>query len=142
MRAIESELTAYSPGLAARPRWLVLNKMDLLDPVERDSLTARLKSALDLDHEPFFISAVTGDGTRPLVEAVSDTLLELDLSAQEDAEEAARQRALADAIDGEVLAHAIARIAPEDAAAKHAESDGAGSDDEGEDDGVEVVYVP
>lgn len=142
VRAIESELTAYSPGLAARPRWLVLNKMDLLDPVERDSLTARLKSALDLDHEPFFISAVTGDGTRPLVEAVSDTLLELDLSAQEDAEEAARQRALADAIDGEVLAHAIARIAPEDAAAKHAESDDAGSDDEGEDDGVEVVYVP
>ncbi len=140
VRAIEAELEAYSPALAARPRWLVLNKMDLLDAEARDALAARLSDALDLDHVPFFISAATGDGTRPLVEAVSDALLELDLAAREDAEEAARQRALAEAIDGEVLAHAIAKIAPADGAVSDA--DGADPGNEGGDDDVEVVYVP
>ena len=139
VRAIEAELEAYSPALAARPRWLVLNKMDLLDAEARDALAARLSDALDLDHVPFFISAATGDGTRPLVEAVSDALLELDLAAREDAEEAARQRALAEAIDGEVLAHAIAKIAPADGAVSDA--DGADAGDQGGDDDVEVVYV-
>ena len=139
VRAIEAELGAYSPALAARPRWLVLNKMDLLDAEARDALAARLSDALDLDHVPFFISAATGDGTRPLVEAVSDALLELDLAAREDAEEAARQRALAEAIDGEVLAHAIAKIAPADGAVSDA--DGADAGDQGGDDDVEVVYV-
>lgn len=140
IRAIEAELEAYSPALAARPRWLVLNKMDLLEEAERDALVARLSDALDLDHAPVLISAATGEGTRALVEAVSDALLELDLAAQEDAEEAARQRALADAIDGEVLAHAIAKIAPEDAAGD--DSDASDDGDEDDDDGVEVVYVP
>ena len=139
VRAIKAELEAYSPALAARPRWLVLNKMDLLDAEARDALAARLSDALDLDHVPFFISAATGDGTRPLVEAVSDALLELDLAAREDAEEAARQRALAEAIDGEVLAHAIAKIAPADGAVSDA--DGADAGDQGGDDDVEVVYV-
>ena len=139
VRAIEAELEAYSPALAARPRWLVLNKMDLLDAEARDALAARLSDALDLDHVPFFISAATGDGTRPLVEAVSDALLEIDLAAREDAEEAARQRALAEAIDGEVLAHAIAKIAPADGAVSDA--DGADAGDQGGDDDVEVVYV-
>lgn len=139
VRAIEAELEAYSPALAARPRWLVLNKMDLLDAEARDALAARLSDALDLDHVPFFISAATGDGTRPLVEAVSDALLELDLAAREDAEESARQRALAEAIDGEVLAHAIAKIAPADGAVSDA--DGADAGDQGGDDDVEVVYV-
>ena len=139
VRAIEAELEAYSPALAARPRWLVLNKMDLLDAEARDALAARLSDALDLDHVPFFISAATGDGTRPLVEAVSDALLELDLAAREDAEEAARHRALAEAIDGEVLAHAIAKIAPADGAVSDA--DGADAGDQGGDDDVEVVYV-
>jgi len=140
IRAIEAELEAYSPALAARPRWLVLNKMDLLEEAERDALVARLSDALELDHAPVLISAATGEGTRALVEAVSDALLELDLAAQEDAEEAARQRALADAIDGEVLAHAIAKIAPEDAGRDDADASDGG--DEDDDDGVEVVYVP
>ena len=140
IRAIEAELEAYSPALAARPRWLVLNKMDLLEEAERDALVARLSDALELDHAPVLISAATGEGTRALVEAVSDALLELDLAAQEDAEEAARQRALADAIDGEVLAHAIAKIAPEEAIGDDADASDDG--DEDDDDGVEVVYVP
>src|SRR5690606_28694137 len=34
-RAVEAELISYSPQLAARPRWLVLNKLDLLPPERR-----------------------------------------------------------------------------------------------------------
>jgi len=63
--ALERELEAYDPELAARDRVFVLSKVDLIDDEEQ-------KSALDalsrLAPHPLAISAITGEGVRALVE--------------------------------------------------------------------------
>jgi GTP-binding protein len=44
--AIVAELEKYSPKLAAKPRWLVCNKIDLMMPEEADALCAEIAAAL------------------------------------------------------------------------------------------------
>ncbi|MBS0430830.1 MAG: Obg family GTPase CgtA, partial [Proteobacteria bacterium] len=41
VRAIEGELERFDPALLQRPRWLVLNKIDLVSPDGRDALARR-----------------------------------------------------------------------------------------------------
>ena len=60
VRAIESELGDYSQALATQPRWLVVNKLDLLAPDARDQRVAELKSSLGWTEPAFGISAATG----------------------------------------------------------------------------------
>ena len=134
LHAIEAELEAYSPALAARARWVVLNKLDLVAEADRAALLARVRDAVDGRAPVFPVSAATQEGTRPLLEAVSDALLELDAQLADDGAEAAAQRALAEAVDSEITAHALARLG--------AAAAGDGVGDEDEDDGVEVVHVP
>ncbi len=38
---IEAELKAYSPALAAKPRWIVISKCDVADEELRDELVSR-----------------------------------------------------------------------------------------------------
>ncbi|MBL8414489.1 MAG: GTPase ObgE [Propionivibrio sp.] len=76
-RAIVHELEKYSPELAAKPRWLVLNKLDLIPEDERnqrvnDFLKAYV-SAAD-DHPCFRISAINGEGCRQVIYALQDAL--------------------------------------------------------------------
>ena len=59
---IENELEQFSPTLAARERWLVLNKMDLLHPDECDEFTRVMKVAFNWPHPVHVISGVTGEG--------------------------------------------------------------------------------
>jgi GTP-binding protein len=64
--SIVRELERFSPTLAARPRWLVLNKTDLLSP---DQLAERRKAvlaALAWTGPVYEIAAITRDGTGPL----------------------------------------------------------------------------
>ena len=78
VRLIETELARFSPELAARERWLVMNKIDLLaeDQVEKycDDLLARL----DWQGPVFRLSAVNGSGVQALVYRVMDYLEQLD----------------------------------------------------------------
>lgn len=60
---IAAELARFSPALAARPRWLVLNKVDLISELELERLRARLIDALDWRAPLYAISAATGEGT-------------------------------------------------------------------------------
>ena len=63
--AIINELHQYSPKLAEKPRWLVLNKVDLLLEEEREEVCARI--AEELDAENFYmISAANKLITHPL----------------------------------------------------------------------------
>jgi len=73
-RATVAELQKFSPELAARERWLVLNKIDLLAAAERARRRATLVDALDWRGPVYEISALTGAGTRPLAGAVMDRL--------------------------------------------------------------------
>jgi GTP-binding protein len=69
-RAIVRELERYDRGLYDKPRWLVLNKADLIDPGERDVRVAAFVKAYRWKGPVFTIAAISGEGCRDLVYAV------------------------------------------------------------------------
>ena len=69
-RAIVAELRKYSKSLAAKPRWLVLNKSDLLPPKEAEARAADIVRRLRHRGPKFLISGATGKGTKELCDAV------------------------------------------------------------------------
>jgi len=73
-RAIVKELKLYDEALHNKPRWLVLNKLDLIAPEERDARVAAFVHAYRWKGPVFAVAAISGDGCRPLVFAVADWL--------------------------------------------------------------------
>ena len=69
-RAIVAELKKYSKSLAAKPRWLVLNKSDLLPPKEAEARAADIVRRLRHRGPKYLISGATGKGTKELCDAV------------------------------------------------------------------------
>ena len=69
-RAIVRELERYDRALYDKPRWLVLNKADLIDPGERDARVAAFVKAYRWKGPVFTIAAISGEGCRDLVYAV------------------------------------------------------------------------
>jgi GTP-binding protein len=70
---ILQELSSFSPELAAKPMIVVANKMDAAQDPER---LKRLQSAVRKKKLKLLkISAVTGEGVRPLVRAMADAVL-------------------------------------------------------------------
>ena len=66
IRAIVGELEKYSDELAAKPRWLVFNKIDLLPREESDAIIQDVVKALEWRGPVYAISAVDGEGTKQL----------------------------------------------------------------------------
>lgn len=81
-RAIIAELKKYSADLATKPRWLVLNKMDLLPPDEAREKAIAIARKLKHAGPAFLVSGATGEGTRELCAAVM-RLIEAIASGQE-----------------------------------------------------------
>lgn len=85
-KAIVKELKRYDAELAAKHRWVVLNKTDMLDPEQGreqlDSLRKRLRLARGTPC--FEISALTGEGLKPLIFAIMD-FIEVNSMAKEEA---------------------------------------------------------
>lgn len=73
---IVAELEKYSPELAAKPRWLVLNKIDLVPEDTREEWIQAILDELDWTGPVFKISGLTGEDTAPLCEQVMDFLEE------------------------------------------------------------------
>jgi GTPase len=73
-RAIAAELKKFSKDLAAKPRWLVLNKRDLLPDPEAEARGRDIVRRLRFRGPAHLISAATGRGTRELAEAVMNFL--------------------------------------------------------------------
>ena len=73
-RAIVEELRKYDEDLYRKPRWLVLNKTDLLDEQERATRVSDFIKSFGWDGPVFSISAINGDGCQPLVYAIMDHL--------------------------------------------------------------------
>jgi GTP-binding protein len=82
-RAIAVELRKFSRELASRPRWLVLNKRDLLPDREAEARARSIVRRLRFRGPHFLISGATGAGTRELCEAVMRLLEEADREARE-----------------------------------------------------------
>jgi len=66
-RAIVRELKKYDPALYAKPRWLILNKMDMVPAAERAGRVADLVRRLRWRGPVFEISALTREGCAPLI---------------------------------------------------------------------------
>ena len=65
-RVIVAELEKFNPELAAQPRWLVLNKIDLLPEDEREARCAEIVRRLQWTGPVFRISAIAAEGTQLL----------------------------------------------------------------------------
>ena len=85
--AVVGELVRFDAGLAARERWLVLNKTDLVDEAEAARLEAEVTAALVAAGSPvvtgpagprvYRISALAGQGTTRLTADLMSRLEEL-----------------------------------------------------------------
>ncbi len=72
--ALVSELRKYDEQLYRKPRWLVLNKIDLVPEEDRaarvEELLAGYRNAVEEPEKTFIISALSGEGTRELTFAI------------------------------------------------------------------------
>jgi GTP-binding protein len=73
-KALVAELRKYDKSLHRKPRWLVLNKADLLEPELREATARKILRGLGWTGKSFIISALTGEGCRRLVYAIADHL--------------------------------------------------------------------
>ncbi len=81
-RAIVAELRKYDEALYKKPRWLILNKADLLDDAARDKLTKSIVRRLRWKGSVFVISAISGAGCAELVQAIMGYLDSLPRTAE------------------------------------------------------------
>lgn len=73
-KAILKELKKYDEALYRKPRWLVINKIDLVPDDERKARIATLVKAYGKGARHFVISAIDGAGCRELTFAIMEFL--------------------------------------------------------------------
>jgi GTPase len=73
-RAIINELQKYDQALHDKPRWLVLNKVDLLDAAEVAERAKQFLADFGWQDKSFIISAIDGKGCRELTYAIMEHL--------------------------------------------------------------------
>jgi len=73
-RALVKELQKYDESLYQKPRWLVLNKTDMLLPDQQEELCKQFVRKLKWKEKYFMISALTGEGCKLLTYAIMDYL--------------------------------------------------------------------
>ncbi|MCI0517804.1 MAG: GTPase ObgE [Woeseiaceae bacterium] len=83
VNTIQRELAKYSADLAGKPRWLVINKIDLLQQDGVSRARSEMLGILGWEGPVFEVSALTGQGTRELATAV---MRELERMKREEAE--------------------------------------------------------
>ncbi|MDO8926145.1 MAG: GTPase ObgE [Sideroxyarcus sp.] len=73
-KAIVKELKKYDESLYKKPRWLLINKIDLVPEEERKARVAALVKGYGKVDRHFVISAIDGKGCREVVFAIMDHL--------------------------------------------------------------------
>ena len=73
-KAIQKELKKYDAGLYEKPRWLVLNKLDLIPEAEREKRAKAFVKKLAWKGPWYLVSGMTGEGTKELTFAIMDFL--------------------------------------------------------------------
>ena len=79
---LQAALTDFSHTLAQRERWLILNKVDLLDPELLAQRRREILDALGWDGPVYEISAIKGDGTDRLC---ADIMAQLETWGEQEA---------------------------------------------------------
>ncbi|MEZ5511258.1 MAG: Obg family GTPase CgtA [Gammaproteobacteria bacterium] len=138
--AIVGELFLFSHALADRPRWLVLNKTDLLPEEEANARCDEIIEDLDWDGPVFRISAANGVGTQELVFAIMNYLEELNERMESDPEFAEQEMAARKRLEEEAR-QKIQEYKAERRRLRQAQGEQVDDDDDDDHD-VEVVYAP
>ncbi len=145
---IVDEIERFSPSLIERDRWLVLNKVDQLLDDEREQRKQAVIDQLGWTGPVFMISALDGEGTKELAQAMMRYLEERDLRIAEDKDYAEYLIDLDQRIEDEGRARlqelddkrALRRAGVK--AIEDVEDDFDDEDDEEDDeDGAEIIYV-
>lgn len=82
-RALVKELQKYDQALYEKPRWLVLNKTDMMPEEQRAELCRQFVDKLGWEDKYFMISALTGESCKRLTYEIMD-YLEQNLPPQPD----------------------------------------------------------
>lgn len=123
-RVIINELEKYSPQLAEKPRWLVFNKIDLLQKDHAVQQAREIASALGWQGDYYLISAVSREGVLALCQDVMKFIIEHPVVVNEPQDVSDSRGFLWD----------------EDHCQQPAQSDTQDNDDDRDDDGVENIY--
>ncbi|PTS85938.1 GTPase ObgE [Pseudomonas sp. HMWF032] len=144
---IITELTKFSPALAERERWLVLNKADQILDEEQEARIAEIVARIEWMGPVYVISALARQGTEKLCYDIMDFLEARAERIQENPEYAAELAELDTRIEDEARAQlqalddkrALRRSGVR--AVDDVEEDDSFWDEEDADDGPEIIYV-
>ncbi|GLK90737.1 Obg family GTPase CgtA [Pseudomonas turukhanskensis] len=144
---IVSELGKFSPSLAERDRWLVLNKSDQILEEEHEARVKEITDRLEWTGPVYVISAIGKEGTEKLCFDIMKYLEERSLRIAEEPQYAAELAELDRRIEDE--ARAQLQALDDKRALRRAGVKVAGSEDnddgfwdeEDDDDGPEIIYV-
>ena len=98
-RAIVEELRKYDETLYDKPRWLVLNKLDMLDETERAERVAAFVKDYGWEGPVYQISAATREGTEVLMKDIQNYVDQVKLTEQREREEAEQAAKLAEQLN-------------------------------------------
>ena len=87
--ALVNELKKYDEALYNKPRWLVLNKLDLLQ--DREEKVAAFLEAYGEGTRHFAISAINGEGCKELTYAIMEHLDRIAAQEQEAVSDSAQE---------------------------------------------------
>ena len=144
---IIDELTKFSPSLAERERWLVLNKADQMLDEEQEARIAEIVARIEWTGPVYVISALARQGTEKLCYDIMDFLEARAERIQENPEYAAELAELDTRIEDEARAQlqalddkrALRRSGVK--AVGDVDEDDSFWDEEDEEDGPEIIYV-
>ena len=144
---IVNELIKFSPSLAERDRWLVLNKCDQILEEEHEERVKEIVDRLEWAGPVYVISAISKQGTEQLSRDIMRYLEERNLRIAEDPAFARELAELDQNIEDEARAQlqalddqrALRRSGVK--SVHDAEEDVWGDDEEDDEDGPEIIYV-
>ncbi len=99
------ELGKFSPTLAAQPRWLVLNKLDMVSVDEQDERCQSVIDALDWKGPVYRISAIDKGGVKPLTMDLQNFLDERAVAFAADPELQEEENEIRALVDAEARLH-------------------------------------
>ncbi len=140
IQKLEKELKNFSAALAERPRWLVLNKIDLLDQNAINEQVEIVKEAFPEIDNIYAISAVSKTGLELLKHDLMNTLETVWQEESEDKEKQ-KQEAEFQRMMQEQSRSSIEELYEKRRIEKMARKQGGDQDDDDFDDDVEFEYV-
>ena len=144
-KAIVKELESFSPALAERERWLVLNKVDLLTEEQREDICARIVQELNWEGPVYRTAAIANQGTDVLCQDLMTYIEERNMEEAEDESIAAQEEEHRNKMEAEArsrMREVVEERRQKRMAQKMAQFEEEDDEDFDDEDDVEVFYAP